>query len=399
MVQVSYPGVYVVEKASGVRTITGVATSITAFIGRASRGPVNDPIRIQNYSDYDRTFGGLSLDSTMSYAVQQFFQNGGSDALIVRIYAVGAPPPADGIAVLPLASGAVAASGTLTLATNPSDTDTMTIGGKTYTFDAHASVAAQGTLTVATIPTDGDTMTIGGKVYTFQSVSDGHRREHRDRNADSHAAEHRRSDQRDPPVGNPIRRIDAPASDRLGRHRRHQCGAHRQDAGDRGQQHRDRRDIHGRRKCLRRCDARHHDARCRCLAQYRRPHPGWCKCGGHAGQHRRRGQPDRHARHPIRRRDDPASDRLGRHRGPECGVHRQDHRTRRQRHCDNGDVYRRRKRLRRRNSCRRCQCDRQAALCWKRPARAGGGAVCGSESIIRHATRPIRMPSTSRSGK
>ena len=144
MVQVSYPGVYVVEKPSGVRTITGVATSITAFIGRAIRGPVNDPIRIQNYSDYDRTFGGLSLDSTMSYAVQQFFQNGGSDALIVRIYAVGAPPPADGIAVLPLASGAVAASGTLTLATNPSDTDTMTIGGKTYTFDAHASVAAQG---------------------------------------------------------------------------------------------------------------------------------------------------------------------------------------------------------------------------------------------------------------
>ena len=176
MVQVSYPGVYVVEKASGVRTITGVATSITAFVGRAGRGPVNDPIRIQNYSDYDRTFGGLSLDSTMSYSVQQFFQNGGSDALIVRIYAdpnaaqVLAGAAADGIAVLPLASGAVAAHGTLTLAANPSDADTMTIGAKMYTFDSHPSVAAQGTLTVATIPTDGDTMTIGGKVYTFQTV-------------------------------------------------------------------------------------------------------------------------------------------------------------------------------------------------------------------------------------
>src|ERR1044071_1680989 len=129
MVQVSYPGVYVVEKASGVRTITGVATSITAFVGRARRGPVNDPIRIQNYSDYDRTFGGLSLDSTMSYSVQQFFQNGGSDALIVRIYAdpnaaqVGAGAAADGIAFLPpLASGIAAAQATLTLATNPSDT-------------------------------------------------------------------------------------------------------------------------------------------------------------------------------------------------------------------------------------------------------------------------------------
>ena len=35
----TYPGVYIEEIPSGVRTITGVATSITAFIGRARRGP------------------------------------------------------------------------------------------------------------------------------------------------------------------------------------------------------------------------------------------------------------------------------------------------------------------------------------------------------------------------
>ena len=34
----TYPGVYIEEVPSGVRTITGVATSITAFIGRALRG-------------------------------------------------------------------------------------------------------------------------------------------------------------------------------------------------------------------------------------------------------------------------------------------------------------------------------------------------------------------------
>jgi phage tail sheath protein FI len=34
----TYPGVYIEELSSGVRTITGVATSITAFIGRARRG-------------------------------------------------------------------------------------------------------------------------------------------------------------------------------------------------------------------------------------------------------------------------------------------------------------------------------------------------------------------------
>ena len=36
----TYPGVYIEEVPSGVRTITGVATSITAFIGRALQGPV-----------------------------------------------------------------------------------------------------------------------------------------------------------------------------------------------------------------------------------------------------------------------------------------------------------------------------------------------------------------------
>ncbi len=34
----TYPGVYVEELPSNVRTIVGVATSITAFIGRALRG-------------------------------------------------------------------------------------------------------------------------------------------------------------------------------------------------------------------------------------------------------------------------------------------------------------------------------------------------------------------------
>ena len=42
----SYPGVYIEEIPSGVRTITGVATSITAFIGRAASGPTDDPVVI-----------------------------------------------------------------------------------------------------------------------------------------------------------------------------------------------------------------------------------------------------------------------------------------------------------------------------------------------------------------
>jgi len=84
-VSLTYPGVYIEEVPSGVRTITGVATSITAFIGRALRGPVNEPVRIQSFGEFERTFGGLWQQSTLSYAVQHYFLNGGTDAVIVRI--------------------------------------------------------------------------------------------------------------------------------------------------------------------------------------------------------------------------------------------------------------------------------------------------------------------------
>lgn len=82
----TYPGVYIEEISSGVRTITGVATSITAFIGRAQRGPVDDPVRVQSFAEYERTFGTLWRDSTLGYAVSHFFLNGGADALIVRVH-------------------------------------------------------------------------------------------------------------------------------------------------------------------------------------------------------------------------------------------------------------------------------------------------------------------------
>ncbi len=82
----TYPGVYIEEIPSGVRTIVRVATSITAFIGRARRGPVDDPITINNYGDFERILGGLWAESTMSYAVRDFYLNGGSQAIIVRLF-------------------------------------------------------------------------------------------------------------------------------------------------------------------------------------------------------------------------------------------------------------------------------------------------------------------------
>ena len=85
-VLLTYPGVYIEEIPSGVRTITGVATSITAFIGRAKRGPDNKAITINSFADYERIFGGLDLNSSMSYAVRDFYLNGGSQAIIGRLF-------------------------------------------------------------------------------------------------------------------------------------------------------------------------------------------------------------------------------------------------------------------------------------------------------------------------
>ena len=81
----TYPGVYIEEIPSGVRTIMGVPTSITAFVGRAKRGPVNEPITINSFGGYERTFGGLWKESSMSYAVRDFYMNGGGQAIIVRL--------------------------------------------------------------------------------------------------------------------------------------------------------------------------------------------------------------------------------------------------------------------------------------------------------------------------
>src|SRR6266545_1129353 len=85
-VQVTYPGVYIQEIPSQVRTVTGVATSVTAFVGTATSGPVGVATLIHSQADYDRTFGGLAVDSPMSFCVRDFFLNGGSSAVIVRLY-------------------------------------------------------------------------------------------------------------------------------------------------------------------------------------------------------------------------------------------------------------------------------------------------------------------------
>ena len=83
----AYPGVYIEELSSGVHTITGVATSIAAFVGWAPEGPTSQATLVQSWSDFASQFGGLDSRSLLGYSVNQFFGNGGQQAYIVRLVA------------------------------------------------------------------------------------------------------------------------------------------------------------------------------------------------------------------------------------------------------------------------------------------------------------------------
>jgi phage tail sheath protein FI len=86
-VSVSYPGVYIEEIPSGVRTIVGVSTSVAAFLGRAASGSINKlPVEVNGIGEFERLFGPVSPVWPMSLAVRDFFQNGGSRAIVVRLF-------------------------------------------------------------------------------------------------------------------------------------------------------------------------------------------------------------------------------------------------------------------------------------------------------------------------
>jgi len=85
-----HPGVYIQEIPSGLRPIEGVSTSNAAFIGKSQMGPVNLAKLVTNPQEFENAYGGYLADSSLSFAVHQFFNNGGKKAYIVRVAGTGA---------------------------------------------------------------------------------------------------------------------------------------------------------------------------------------------------------------------------------------------------------------------------------------------------------------------
>lgn len=85
------PGVYVEEFDSGAKAMEGVSTSTAGFIGLAQRGPtVGKPVLVTSFGEFQRVFGGYLPSSFkeqryLAYGVDQFFNNGGSTAYVMRV--------------------------------------------------------------------------------------------------------------------------------------------------------------------------------------------------------------------------------------------------------------------------------------------------------------------------
>jgi hypothetical protein len=75
----------VAEERGPDQSISRLGTARTAFVGRTLRGPVNRPVFIKSFAEFQHVFGGLWQPSLLGYAVEQFFDNGGREALIVRV--------------------------------------------------------------------------------------------------------------------------------------------------------------------------------------------------------------------------------------------------------------------------------------------------------------------------
>lgn len=94
------PGVYVEETSFRSKSIEGVGTSTTGFVGTTRYGPTEgEPELMTSFSQFERIYGGLDslqydteVRNYLAYAVRAFFENGGSRLYISRAY----QSPSDG---------------------------------------------------------------------------------------------------------------------------------------------------------------------------------------------------------------------------------------------------------------------------------------------------------------
>lgn len=79
------PGIYVEEAPRGEQHIVAPPVTRAAFVGSTLRGPVNEPIAVSSVDEFNRIFGGPWHGTGLAPCIEDFFENGGRDALVVRL--------------------------------------------------------------------------------------------------------------------------------------------------------------------------------------------------------------------------------------------------------------------------------------------------------------------------
>ncbi len=80
-----FPGVFVDELPAAARAIDGVPTAITAFVGRTARG-VEQASLVTSVAAFERQFGQVAPTFPVGDALRDFFANGGTQALVLRLF-------------------------------------------------------------------------------------------------------------------------------------------------------------------------------------------------------------------------------------------------------------------------------------------------------------------------
>jgi hypothetical protein len=77
--------VYIEEVDRGTKPIEAVGTNTVGFLGTCTKGPVNKPVFITNWSQFTNTFGDFRNSQYLAHSVYGFFNNGGIRCFVTNV--------------------------------------------------------------------------------------------------------------------------------------------------------------------------------------------------------------------------------------------------------------------------------------------------------------------------
>jgi hypothetical protein len=81
--------------------VRSLRTDVAAFVGVAERGPVQTPVAVTSWAQFQSVFGNFIPQGYLAYSVKAFFENGGNRCWVVRVAADPVSTATDPAAVQP----------------------------------------------------------------------------------------------------------------------------------------------------------------------------------------------------------------------------------------------------------------------------------------------------------